>query len=90
MTLTTHPNGRPFDPPIEMTENGRHLWIRISLPGVIEEQIRLGLEKTILTLSVYRDGTKEQKSCRVPEGVRFLKKKFSDGILEITLEKPAR
>ncbi|MDD1703338.1 MAG: hypothetical protein LUQ31_10205 [Methanoregula sp.] len=81
------PGGTEFDPPICMTDEGRQIRIIISLPGIAEEKIRIDLEKTIFTLSVSQDAKILKKSIRVPADVRFFKKKFSGGVLEIFLEK---
>jgi HSP20 family molecular chaperone IbpA len=78
-----------FDPPISMTDDGGRSYIRIDLPGVPEEKIRIDLEKTTFTVSVSGDENALRKAIWVPEGVRIFKKKFSDGVLEIILEKPA-
>lgn len=77
-----------FDPPVQVTDNGRQVLVSIGLPGVTEEQIRIDLEKTTFTVSVSDDGTTVKKAIRIPQGVRIFKKKLSDGVLEICLEKP--
>ncbi|MFY9749545.1 MAG: Hsp20/alpha crystallin family protein [Methanoregula sp.] len=78
-----------FDPPISKSYTGRHIYLTIDLQGVAEEQIRIDLEKTAFTLSIYENEKTFRKVIRIPEGVRLFRKKFSDGILEIVLEKPA-
>lgn len=78
-----------FDPMIRQTDNGREIHININLPGVTEEQIRIDLEKSTFTVSILDHDTPVKKTIRVPKGSRFFKKKFSDGVLEIFLEKPA-
>jgi HSP20 family molecular chaperone IbpA len=78
-----------FDPPISVTDDDRHVRVSVDLPGVTEEQIRIDLEKRSCTLSVSKDEKLFHKTIRVPEGVRFYKKKFSDGVLDIYLEKTA-
>ena len=75
-------------PPVRVTDDDRYVHIRIGLPGVTEEQIRIDREKTSLTVSISRDGKTLRKITHIPTGARFLKKKFSDGVLEIILEKP--
>lgn len=77
------------DPPVRVTDSGREIHISISLPGVTEEQIRIDLEKTTFTVSVLDHDRPMKKTIRIPKGARFYKKKFSDGVLEIFLEKPA-
>jgi HSP20 family molecular chaperone IbpA len=77
-----------FDPPILIDDEGRYIQVVIDLPGVVEEQIRIDLEKNTFTLSILDDEMTFRKSIQVPEGARIFKKKFSDGVLNISLEKP--
>jgi HSP20 family molecular chaperone IbpA len=88
MKHTNHQDSPTFDPPVRMTDDGRHFHISIDLPGVTEEQIRIELEKTTFSVSVAGNEKTVRKSVQVPEGARFFKKQFSDGVLEIFLEKP--
>ncbi|MCK9579417.1 MAG: hypothetical protein M0Q92_03080 [Methanoregula sp.] len=90
MTMKPHDNPKvhpEFDPPVRMTEDGRHIHISIGLPGVAEEQIRIELEKTTFTISIAVDGTILKKSIQIPQGARFINKKFSEDVLEICLVK---
>ena len=80
--------GTPFNPSVQSAYEGRQFYIRVDLPGVTEEQIRIDIEKTAVTLSVSRNGVMEKKTIRIPEGSRLFRKRLSDGILEIILEKP--
>ncbi|MCK9632251.1 MAG: Hsp20/alpha crystallin family protein [Methanoregula sp.] len=77
-----------FNPPVHRRDEGRHINVSIGLPGVTEEQIRIDLEKTTVTVSITIDRKTLKKAIRVPAGARVFKKKFSDGTLEIVLEKP--
>ena len=88
MKHDNHNNGTSFDPPLRMTTEGRYIHISIALPGVSEEQIRIDLEKTTFTVSVLKTGKMLKTDIRVPEGTRLSKKKFADGVLDLTLEKP--
>ena len=72
-----------------MRDEGRMVHISIPLPGVTEEQIRIDLENTTVTLSITTDHQIVKKAIRLPYGTRFFKKKFHDGILEIVLERTA-
>jgi HSP20 family molecular chaperone IbpA len=75
-------------PPTGISENDHTICIVSHLHGIPEEDIRIDLEKTRLTISaVIRTGKVLQK-VTIPEGSRISKKKFRDGILEIILEKP--
>lgn len=77
-----------FDPPIRMTDDDRHIHVSIDLFGITEEQIRIDLEKTSFTVTISGEENMLRKTIRVPRGVRIFKKKFSDGVLDIILEKP--
>jgi HSP20 family molecular chaperone IbpA len=77
-----------FDPPVHMMDDGRHIHVSIGLPGTMEEQIRIDLECTTFTVSVSEQGRMFKKTIQVPAGTRVFRKKFSDGVLAITLEKP--
>jgi len=89
--MTTGRTGRTstFDPPVRVSHQGREFHICIDLPDTTEEQIRIDLEKTALTLSIVRDGSVDKKILRIPEGLRLFRKKVTSGMLEIILEKPA-
>jgi HSP20 family molecular chaperone IbpA len=89
MNHDTSQKRKAFDPPVRVTDTGREIHISIDLPGVTEEQIRIDLEKTTFTVSIMDHDKPLKKTIRIPKGSRFYKKKFSDGILEIFLEKPA-
>jgi len=77
-----------FNPPVRITETDRHVSITIVLDDVSEEQIRIDLEKTNLTVTVSADGEQRSRVIHVPDGVRFFRKKFSNGVLDIYFEKP--
>ena len=77
-----------FDPPIRRNGDGNRFYISISLPGVAEEQIRIDLEDSTITLTLTENGNMFQTDIPVPEGTRIFRKKFSDAVLEISLEKP--
>ncbi len=89
MKRENSPGKKAFDPPVRVTDTGRELHLSIGLPGITEEQIRLDLEKTSFTVSILDHDKPTKKTIRVPKGARVYKKKFSDGVLEIFLEKPA-
>ena len=78
-----------FDPPVRMTDDGRHIHVSIDLPGIAEEQIRIDLEKTTCTVCISDMEKTIKKAIQVPQGARFFQKRFSDGVLDIVLEKPA-
>jgi HSP20 family molecular chaperone IbpA len=76
-----------FHPPVRMTEDSRRVYLWIELPGISEEQIRIDLEKRICTISIVNAGARAKKAITVPPGVRLFQKKFSDGVLELILDK---
>jgi HSP20 family molecular chaperone IbpA len=77
-----------FDPPIRIHDDGNRFHISVSLPGVAEEQIRIDLEDSTLTLTLMENEKMFQTEIHVPEGARIFRKKFSEAVLEISLEKP--
>jgi len=88
MKHTRHDDSILFDPPVHTSDDGRHIHISVGLPGIAEEQIRIDLERSTLTLSVSTDDHISRKVIQVPQGARFFKKKVCGGALEIILEKP--
>jgi HSP20 family molecular chaperone IbpA len=80
-------SGKTIEPAITLLDEGKFLRIIAELPGVFEEKIRIDLEKTSVTI-VASDTVKQfKKVITVPCEVRFSRKRFSDGILELILEK---
>ncbi len=75
-------------PPTGVSENGRSIVIISQLHGILEEDIRIDLEKTFLTISAVKSGVTVNGKIPVPSGSRISKKKFHNGILEIILERP--
>ena len=61
-----------FDPPVHVTKNGREIHIRIDLPGVTEEQIRIDLENTLFTVSILDNDKLVKKTDPGPEGCTVL------------------
>ncbi|PWR73715.1 Hsp20/alpha crystallin family protein [Methanospirillum lacunae] len=59
------------------------------LPDIDEEKIRIDLENNESLITITASGTRVQfqKKIVIPCDVRLLKKRFSDGVLEIILEK---
>jgi HSP20 family molecular chaperone IbpA len=75
-------------PPTGISEYGRSICIISQMHGIPEEDIRIDLERSQLIISAtVRTGTVMRKIA-VPAGSRISRKKFRDGILEITLERP--
>ncbi len=61
--------------------------IRSELPGIAEEKIRIDLDNNSVT--IWASDTKNQykKVISLPFDVKFSKKRFSEEVLELTLEK---
>jgi HSP20 family molecular chaperone IbpA len=76
-------------PPTEVTDNGGFLCVTCHLHGIPEEEIRIDLEKSQLTLRASKQNETYLRIVTVPEGSRITRKKFHDGILEIILERPS-
>jgi HSP20 family molecular chaperone IbpA len=82
-------NGRikSIEPETTLLDEGKFLRIITKMPGIAEEKIRIDLEKTLVTIRV-SDTTKAfKKVISIPCEARFSKKHFSDGVLELVLEK---
>ena len=78
-----------IEPVMTVFDEGNFLHIQIELPDIAEEKIRIDLENHSTSLTIVASGTKKQykKTITFPQGVRFCKKRFSAGALELTLEK---
>jgi HSP20 family molecular chaperone IbpA len=78
-----------YEPPVrQIIDEGNYFQIIAEMPGINEEKIRISLENNILTLK-WRDSAnkhQEEEIC-FPCRMKLSKKKFQDGILEISLEK---
>jgi HSP20 family molecular chaperone IbpA len=70
-------------------DEGKFLRILAELPGIAEEKIKIDLENHSTSVTIVAVNTVKQfKSViTIPCEVRFSKKRFSDGVLELTLEK---
>jgi HSP20 family molecular chaperone IbpA len=85
-------NTRPMkivEPATTIVDEGTFLRIFTELPDIAEEKIKIDLENhsTSVTVAV-SDTVKPYKGViTIPGEVKFSKKRFSNGILELTLEK---
>ncbi|MDD1729699.1 MAG: hypothetical protein LUQ50_11600 [Methanospirillum sp.] len=77
------------EPATTLIDEEISLRILTNLPGIDEEKIRIDLENNASLITITASGTRVQyqKKIVIPYDVRFLKKRFSDGVLEIILEK---
>ena len=85
-------NTRPIktiEPSTTLFDEGKFLRILTELPGIAEEKIKIDLENTTTSITIVASDTSIQykKVITIPCEVRFSKKRFSDGVLELTLEK---
>ena len=72
-----------------LVDEGRFVRIITELPDISEEKIKIDLEmcSSSVTISANHEGIQYKTEITIPCEVRFSKKSFSDGILEILLEK---
>jgi HSP20 family molecular chaperone IbpA len=77
------------EPETTLLDEGRFLRILTELPGISEEEIKVDLENHSTSITIHASDTVKQykKVITVPCEVRVSKKRFSDGVLEINLEK---
>lgn len=77
------------EPVTTVIDEGRFLRILTELPGIEEKKIKIELENNSTSITIVAVNTVKQfkKVITIPCEVRFSKKKFSDGVLELTLEK---
>jgi HSP20 family molecular chaperone IbpA len=90
-TGTSHMTGpiKTIEPVTTLFDDGKFLRIITELPGIAEEKIRVDLENssTMVTILAADTVVQYKKVITVPCDVKFSKKRFSDGILELILEK---
>lgn len=85
-TITPSPT---VEPATTLHDEGKFLRILTELPDVAEEKIKIDLENhsTSVTILASNHVLQYKKVITVPYEVRFIKKRFSEGVLELTLEK---
>jgi len=78
-----------LEPAISLVDDGKFFRIITELPGIAEEKIKIDLENhsTSVTIIASDSAFQYKKVISIPCEVRFSKKRFSDGVLELTLEK---
>ena len=78
---------KTIEPVTTLLDEEKIVRIRSELPGISEEKIRIDLDKNSVT--IWASGTENQykKVISLPFDVKFSKKRFSEGVLELTLEK---
>ena len=77
------------EPATTLFDEGKFLRILTELPGISEEKIKIYLENSSTAVTIIASDSVKQykKVITIPCKVRFSKKRFSDGVLELTLEK---
>jgi HSP20 family molecular chaperone IbpA len=80
---------KTIEPVTTLFDDRKFLRIITELPGIAEEKIRVDLENSSTQLTIIAADTAMQykKVITIPCDVKFSKKRFSDGVLELTLEK---
>lgn len=80
---------KTIEPTTTLIDDEKFLRILTELPDIAEERIKIDLENMSTSITIHAtDSNKQYKtSISVPYDVRFCKKRFSDGVLELTLEK---
>jgi HSP20 family molecular chaperone IbpA len=78
-----------IEPVTKLYDNGKFLHILTKLPDIAEEKIKIDLESHSTSVTIVASDTVKQykTSISVPCEVSFSKKRFSEGVLEIILEK---
>jgi len=88
---TSHDTGiiKTIEPVTTIIDDGKFLRIVTELPGISEERIKIDLENKSTSVTIYAMNTVKQYKTviTIPCEVRFSKKRFSEGVLELTLEK---
>lgn len=77
------------EPVTTLVDEEKFVRILTELPDVAEEKIRINLENKSSSVTIVAANSSKmyKKVITIPYEVRFFKKRFSDGILELTLEK---
>jgi len=75
------------EPATTLLDEGKFLHILTELPGIHEEMIRIDVEKTIVTIAASDAGKRVKKMITLPCEASFCMKRFSEGVLTLTLEK---
>ena len=80
---------KTVEPVTTLLDDGKFLRILTELPGIAEERIRIDLENSSTQVTIVAADTVMQykKVITIPCDVKFSKKRFSEGVLELTLEK---
>jgi HSP20 family molecular chaperone IbpA len=75
------------EPGTTVLDEGKFLHILTELPGVHEEMIRIDIDSTTVTIAASDARKQVKKMITLPCEVSFCMKRFSGGVLTLTLEK---
>ena len=78
---------KTLEPATTLIDEEKFIRILIELPGIAEEKIRIDLDKNSVIIRASDTVKQFKKTIRIPIDARFSKKRFSDGVLELILEK---
>ena len=81
---------KTLEPATTLFDEEKFIRILIELPGIAEEKIRIDLDKNSVTIHASDTVKQYKKTIVLPFDARFSKKRFSDGVLELILEKQSR
>jgi HSP20 family molecular chaperone IbpA len=76
--------------PVRLSPDGDRIHIHAELQGISEEKIRLDVDLNTLTISASDGDTWLKKEISLPWEARLGRKRFREGVLELTLEKSDR
>jgi HSP20 family molecular chaperone IbpA len=76
-----------IEPTSTLYDGGDYFRINAELPGIAEERIRIDLEKSTVAIYASYDDVMYRKMIDLPCEVRLSRKRFSNGTLELILEK---
>ena len=78
---------KTLEPATTLLDEEKLIKIRIELPGIAEEKIKIDLDKKSVIVRASDARKQYKKVIALPFEVKFSKKRFSDGVLELNLEK---
>ncbi|MEI6841495.1 MAG: Hsp20/alpha crystallin family protein [Methanomicrobiales archaeon] len=78
---------KTIEPETTLIDEGQFLCILTKLPNIAEETIKIDLEKVSITIAASDPQNTYKKEITIPCEARLSKKRFTDGVLELTLEK---
>lgn len=78
---------KTIEPATTVLDGVKIFRIRSELPGIAEEKIRIDLDKNSVTIRASNAVKHYEKVITMPFEIKFSKKRFSDGVLELILEK---